>query len=59
MGFLWNKGILHRHAWECSRCGFTIEFNTREWAYREIQEHRNFCLGRGKNERGDVSNEEK
>lgn len=43
MPFLWNQGILHKHAWECGDCGFTMEFNTREWAFREIREHKKNC----------------
>lgn len=45
MAFLWNQGILHRHAWVCGACGFTIEFNSREWAYKEIREHKKHCRG--------------
>jgi len=42
MPFLWNQGILHKHVWKC-KCGFTIEFNTLKWAYREIREHKKTC----------------
>lgn len=43
MSFLWNRGILHRHLWKCGKCGFMIEFNTREWAYKEIETHKKLC----------------
>lgn len=44
MPFFWNQGSYpHRHVWKCPKCGFTIEFNTREWAYLEIREHERNC----------------
>lgn len=43
MPFLWNQGHWpHKHAWKCSRCGFAIEFNTREWTYEEIRHHKKY-----------------
>jgi hypothetical protein len=46
MPFLWNQGTLHKHVWKCPNCNFTLEFNSREWAYREIHEHKSNCQKR-------------
>jgi predicted nucleic-acid-binding Zn-ribbon protein len=47
MPFLWNKGVLHKHVWKCPKCGLEIEFNNREWVYKEIKAHKKHCKGRG------------